>query len=38
MTEEFVREAKAAKPVALLCEGTRITEEPTNESEDEVYP
>ena len=37
MTEEFVREAKAAKPVALLCEGTRITEEPTNESEEKVY-
>lgn len=37
MTEEFVKEAKAAKPVALICEGTRITEEPTNESEQRVY-
>lgn len=36
MTEEFVNEAKAAKPVALLCEGTRITEAPTNESEERV--
>ena len=37
MTEEFVREAKAAKPIALFCEGTRIIEEPTNESEEKVY-
>lgn len=37
MTEEFIKEAKASKPVALLCEGTRITEEPTNESEELVY-
>jgi ribonuclease J len=37
MTEEFVRESKAAKPVALICEGTRITDEPTNESEERVY-
>jgi len=37
MTEEFIRESKTAKPVALICEGTRITDEPTNESEELVY-
>lgn len=34
MTQEFVSEAKAAKPVALICEGTRITDIPMEESED----
>lgn len=37
MTEEFIKESKAAKPVALICEGTRIKDEPTNESEELVY-
>jgi len=37
MTEEFIKEAKDTKPVALLCEGTRIKDEPTNESEELVY-
>jgi ribonuclease J len=37
MTEEFIKESKASKPVALICEGTRITDEPTNESEELVY-
>lgn len=37
MTEEFIREAKAAKPIALICEGTRIEEPPTDESEEKVY-
>jgi len=37
MTEEFVKEAKNAKPVALICEGTRITDPSTNESEKLVY-
>lgn len=37
MTCEFVAEAKAAKPVALICEGTRITDTPTEESEPQVF-
>jgi len=37
MTEEFVTKSKEAKPVALIAEGTRITDEPTNESEKLVY-
>jgi len=37
MTEEFIEEAKKVKPIALLAEGTRITDEPTNESEQLVY-
>ena len=37
MTREFVEEAKVSKPVALICEGTRIKEEPTDESESKVY-
>lgn len=37
MTEEFVSEAKAAKPVALICEGTRITDIPLEESEQRVF-
>lgn len=37
MTREFVEEAKAAKPIALICEGTRIVDEPTEESESLVY-
>lgn len=37
MTKEFVRTAKSEKPIALICEGTRITEQSTNESEQVVY-
>lgn len=37
MTEEFIEKAKACKPIALLAEGTRITDAPTNESEQLVY-
>ena len=37
MTREFVSEAKTAKPVALICEGTRITDTPTEESEPRVF-
>lgn len=37
MTKEFVRTAKGEKPIALICEGTRITEQTTNESEQVVF-
>jgi len=37
MTREFVSEAKAAKPVALISEGTRITDIQTEESEQRVF-
>lgn len=37
MTREFIDEAKASKPIALICEGTRIKDPPTNESERLVY-
>ena len=37
MTREFIDEAKASRPVALICEGTRITDPPTEESEPLVY-
>jgi ribonuclease J len=37
MTEEFIAEAKAARPVALLAEGTRIADEPTDENEQKVF-
>jgi len=37
MTREFVEEARAAKPVALICEGTRIADAPSDESEPLVY-
>jgi len=37
MTEEFIDKAKAANPIALIAEGTRIKDEPTNESEQLVY-
>jgi ribonuclease J len=37
MTREFVQEAKAAKSVALICEGTRLTDPPVNESEPSVF-
>jgi ribonuclease J len=37
MTREFVSEAKAARPVALISEGTRITDIPIDESEQRVF-
>lgn len=37
MTREFVSEAKAAKPIALICEGTRIADSPSDESEPLVF-
>ena len=37
MTEEFIEKAKAAKPIALIAEGTRIKDKSTNESEQIVY-
>ena len=37
MTDEFVEKAKAAKPIALISEGTRITDEETDESERRVF-
>lgn len=37
MTREFVSEAKAAKPVALISEGTRITDTQAEESEQRVF-
>lgn len=37
MTREFVDEAKASKPVALICEGTRLIDLPVLESEPLVY-
>src|SRR5207248_287116 len=36
MTAEFIELAKKAKPVALICEGTRIDLARTNESEEKV--
>ena len=37
MTEEFVQKSMDCKPIALIAEGTRITDKPTNESEQLVY-
>lgn len=37
MTREFVQEAKAAKPVALICEGTRVGDDSSEESEPRVF-
>lgn len=37
MTREFVREARAARPVALMCEGTRIADRYQEESEPRVF-
>ena len=37
MTSEFVEEARGCKPVALICEGTRIADPPTEESDTRVY-
>jgi len=36
MTEEFVKKAAEVKPIALLCEGTRIADPETDESEQKV--
>jgi ribonuclease J len=36
MTQEFVEKAKESKPVALIMEGTRITDEKVSESEQKV--
>jgi len=37
MTEEFVKKAADSKPIALLCEGTRIADPETDESEQKVF-
>ncbi|HKX81456.1 MAG TPA: MBL fold metallo-hydrolase [Nitrososphaera sp.] len=37
MTREFVQEAKVSKPVAMICEGTRIADEFHEESEAKVF-
>ena len=37
MTEDFVKRASEVDPIALLCEGTRITDPETDESEQKVY-
>jgi len=37
MTEEFVKKAADSKPIALLCEGTRIADAETDESEQKVF-
>lgn len=36
MTREFIEKAKAADPMALICEGTRISEKSKGESEEKV--
>jgi ribonuclease J len=37
MTEDFVRAATDSKPVAFICEGTRVTDLESDESENKVY-
>jgi len=37
MTEEFVKKATDSKPIAFICEGTRIADPETDESEQKVY-
>jgi ribonuclease J len=37
MTREFVEQAGAAKPVALICEGTRVGDVSSEESEPRVF-
>jgi ribonuclease J len=37
MTAEFIEQAKAAKPIALICEGTRVGDPPKEESETTVF-
>ena len=37
MTRDFIEKAKEVKPIALISEGTRIGDEPKEESEELVY-
>ena len=37
MTRDFIEKAKEVKPIALISEGTRIGDEPKDESEELVY-
>lgn len=37
MTRDFISSAKEAKPIAIICEGTRIADETKEESEELVY-
>ena len=37
MTREFVDAAKKEKPIALIAEGTHITDSPKDESESKVF-
>lgn len=37
MTEEFIAEAKKAKPIAMITEGTRVNDLDSDESEQKVY-
>jgi ribonuclease J len=37
MTRDFIERAKDVRPIALISEGTRIADEPREESEDQVY-
>ncbi len=37
MTQDFIKKAKEVKPIALITEGTRIADEPKEESEERVY-
>ena len=37
MTRDFIEKARDVKPIALICEGTRIADEPREESEEQVY-
>lgn len=37
MTRDFIEQAKRAKPIALITEGTRIADEAKEESEERVY-
>jgi ribonuclease J len=37
MTRDFIQKAREVKPIALINEGTRIADEPREESQDQVY-
>jgi ribonuclease J len=37
MTQDFIEKAKGVKPIAMISEGTRIADEPKEESEQLVY-
>lgn len=37
MTEDFIERSAAAKPIAMITEGTRVDAKRTNESEERVY-